>query len=149
MSAHASAGFSLPKIPGSVRRETVLEIDGETSSQLLTGLLMALPMAPNETTIRVRNLRSTPYIDMTLDVLRRFGIDVEHRDYKEFYVPGGQRYKLVDFTVEGDWSAAAFFLVAGAIAGRRENCGVAIQHTAVPQNLSRSDSSPKPPRAED
>lgn len=95
-----------------------LTIDGATSSQLLTGLLMALPLAEKETTVRVGNLRSTPYIDMTLAVMDRFGIDVDHRDYEEFYIPGGQRYTPAYFTVEGDWSSAACLLVAGAISGR-------------------------------
>jgi 3-phosphoshikimate 1-carboxyvinyltransferase len=93
-----------------------VDIDGSVSSQFLTGLLMALPLAERDTTVRVRNLRSIPYIDMTIAVMDRFGIDVDHRDYEEFYVPGAQSYKPTSFTIEGDWSAASCLLVAGAIA---------------------------------
>jgi 3-phosphoshikimate 1-carboxyvinyltransferase len=103
--------------PTELLRGGDIDLDGSISSQFLTGLLMALPLAGRDTTIRVSNLRSIPYIDMTIDVMDRFGIDVDHRDYEEFYVPGGQRYKPADFTIEGDWSAASCLLVAGATSG--------------------------------
>lgn len=92
-------------------------IDGSVSSQFLTGLLMALPLACGDTTIHVRELKSLPYIDMTLDTMDRFGIEIDHRDYKEFYVPGNQSYTPAAFEMEGDWSAASCLLVAGAVAG--------------------------------
>jgi 3-phosphoshikimate 1-carboxyvinyltransferase len=92
-------------------------IDGSVSSQLLTGLLMALPVAPGDSDIRVTNLKSKPYIDLTLEVLRSFGITVTREGYERFLIPGGQKYKPSDFTVEGDWSGGAFLLVAGAING--------------------------------
>jgi 3-phosphoshikimate 1-carboxyvinyltransferase len=94
-----------------------VEIDGSISSQFLTGLLMALPLAASDTTVRVAGLRSIPYIDMTIDVMDRFGIDIDHRDYEEFYVPGAQTYKPADMRIEGDWSAASCLLVAGATSG--------------------------------
>jgi 3-phosphoshikimate 1-carboxyvinyltransferase len=94
-----------------------VEIDGSISSQFLTGLLMALPLAARDTTIKVVGLRSIPYIDMTLDTMARFGIDVDHRSYEEFYIPGGQRYTPTEMTIEGDWSAASCLLVAGATSG--------------------------------
>jgi 3-phosphoshikimate 1-carboxyvinyltransferase len=94
-----------------------VEIDGSVSSQFLTGLLMALPLAADDTTVRVRGLKSIPYIDMTIAMMDRFGIDVDHRDYEEFYIPGGQRYTPARLTIEGDWSAASCLLVAGATAG--------------------------------
>lgn len=93
------------------------KIDGSISSQLLTGLLMALPLAPADSQIIALNLKSKPYIDMTLSVLEKFGISVSHNDYKLFSIPGKQSYKSVDFEVEGDWSGGAFLLVAGAING--------------------------------
>ncbi len=114
-----------------------IEIDGSLSSQFLTGLLLAYSAAPpnpsnggaldpdnNTITIRVKNLRSKPYINLTLDVMKKFGLLVpENKNYEEFIfnydakqIPplggGGAVY-----TVEGDWSGAAFLLVAGAIAG--------------------------------
>lgn len=92
-------------------------VDGSVSSQFVTGLLMALPMAAGETTFRVSEPVSIPYIDMTLDVLERFGIEVEHQDYGHFYVKGSQRYTPCEYRVEGDWSGASCILVAGAIAG--------------------------------
>ncbi len=94
-------------------------VDGSISSQFITGLLIALPMAKNDTTVEVHNAVSIPYIDMTLDTLERFGVEVMHNDgdYTEFYIEGNQEYKPVDYTIESDWSAAAFIMVAAAIAG--------------------------------
>lgn len=93
------------------------QVDGSVSSQFITGLLLALPMAPIDTTLRVERAVSTPYLDMTIDTAARFGVDIFHRDYREFYIPGGQCYRGIDLTIEGDWSAAAMLLVAGAVAG--------------------------------
>jgi len=93
-------------------------IDGSLSSQFLTGLLMAFASsATEEVHITVSNLTSKPYIDMTLEILSDFGFKVEHQNYKLFTVfpssPSGIKY----YKVEGDWSGAAFILVAGALAG--------------------------------
>lgn len=93
------------------------EVDGSVSSQFLTGLLLALPRAARDTTLHVRDAVSIPYLDMTLDTAARFGVEILHRDYEEFYIPGMQRYRGTCFAVEGDWSAAAMLLVAGATAG--------------------------------
>lgn len=92
-------------------------IDGSVSSQLLTGLLMALPVADSDSEIVVNNLKSKPYIDMTLQILKTFGITIHHEDYKIFRIPGKQKYVPADYSVEGDWSGAAFLIVAGAING--------------------------------
>ena len=94
------------------------EIDGSISSQLLTGLLMALPLAAGNSEIRVNNLKSKPYIDMTIQILKSFGISVENRDYSLFRIQGNQKYIPHSYTVEGDWSGGAFLLVAGAINGQ-------------------------------
>ena len=94
-----------------------IEVDGSVSSQFITGLLLALPRAERDTTLHVRNAVSTPYLDMTLDTAQRFGIEICQRDYEEFYIPGNQRYGTTYFSIEGDWSAAAMLLVAGATAG--------------------------------
>lgn len=93
------------------------EIDGSLSSQLLTGLLMSLPIAPYDSTIKVNNLKSKPYIDMTLGVIKDFGIDVSNENYIFFKVPGKQQYRPGIYEVEGDWSGGSFPLVAGAING--------------------------------
>lgn len=95
-----------------------IEVDGSVSSQFLTGLLMALPLAEEDTTIAVENAVSKPYLDMTIDMASKFGVKISHNDYKEFYVEGSQKYEAVDIAIEGDWSAAAMMLVAGAIAGK-------------------------------
>ena len=94
-----------------------IEVDGSVSSQFLTGLLMALPLAAEDTTIAVENAVSTPYLDMTIDLASKFGVNIQHNNYKEFYVEGGQKYEATDLAIEGDWSAAAMLLVAGAVAG--------------------------------
>jgi len=94
------------------------EIDGSISSQLLTGLLLALPLAVKDSEIKVNNLKSKPYIDMTIEILRSFGITIYHTDYKLFKMHGNQKYNPHDYTIEGDWSGGAFLLVAGAINGQ-------------------------------
>jgi len=93
------------------------EIDGSVSSQLLTGLLMALPVAAKNSEIKVVNLKSKPYIEMTLQVLDRFGIRIYRTGYSHFRIDGKQQYHARRFEVEGDWSAGALLLVAGAING--------------------------------
>lgn len=92
-------------------------VDGAVSSQFITGLLMALPLAAGDTTLDVTQVSSIPYIDMTLDVLAHFGIRAAHKDYRQFYVEGGQNYTPCEYRVEGDWSGASCLLVAGALAG--------------------------------
>lgn len=93
------------------------EVDGSVSSQFITGLLLSLPRAAGDTTLHVRGAVSAPYLDMTLDTAQRFGVELCQRDYEEFYIPGQQRYRATDLSIEGDWSAAAMLLVAGATAG--------------------------------
>lgn len=96
-----------------------ITVDGSISSQFITGLLIALPMASNDTTINVEGAVSTPYIDMTLKTLERFGVKVMYNegDYTQFYIEGNQQYEAIDYTIESDWSAAATIMVAAAIAG--------------------------------
>lgn len=97
-----------------------IEVDGSFSSQFITGLLLALPLAKEDTTLHVRSAVSTPYIDMTIDTAKRFGVEIMHHegDYSEFYIEGGQKYAPADLAIEGDWSGASTMLVAGAISGR-------------------------------
>lgn len=94
------------------------EIDGSVSSQLLTGLLMALPLTARDSVIKVNNLKSKPYIDMTIQILKSFGITIQNSDYNVFRIPGNQKYIPHVYTVEGDWSGGAFLLVAGAVNGQ-------------------------------
>jgi 3-phosphoshikimate 1-carboxyvinyltransferase len=97
-----------------------VEVDGSLSSQFLTGLLMAYAAVDaKDVTITVKDLKSKPYIDLTLAVLNDFGWEVEHQHHETFYFPGRKQglQGKIDYRVEGDWSGAAFLLVAGAIAG--------------------------------
>ena len=93
-------------------------IDGSLSSQILTGLMMALPLAEEDSEIEVIALRSKPYIDMTLKVINDFGVNINRVGYNYFKIQGGQHFKAQTYTVESDWSGSAFLLVAGAIMGK-------------------------------
>lgn len=112
----SSEGFLPLTIQGPIKGG-YCEIDGSISSQLLTGLLMALPMASGDSELRVKNLKSKPYIDMTLQILKSFGINIQNEGYELFNIKGSQTYIPQNYTVEGDWSGGAFLLVAGAING--------------------------------
>ena len=108
------------------------DISGAGGSQIISGL-MALPMADAPSTVYVSEPKSIPYMFITLDVLQKFGIRIgnemegdeeflQTRDWSyctglTFKVKGGQRYKAAELSLEGDWSSAANFLVAGAIFG--------------------------------
>lgn len=121
-----------------------IEVDGSLSSQFLTGLLMSYAAAnASDVTITVNNLTSKPYIDLTLQVMDHFGWHVENKNYKKFYfprqvvntsivgktLPAGIHGWDGAYTVEGDWSGAAFLLVAGAIAGNIVVKGLDINST--------------------
>lgn len=117
-------GFPPMEIKGPIKGGNI-GVDGSISSQFLTGLLMALPLCENNSKITVSNLKSKPYIRMTLDVLDHFGIKVNaDKSLREIQVDGNQKYKPCEFEIENDWSGAAFLLVAGAIAGRVELKGL-------------------------
>ncbi len=130
------------------------EISGKYGSQLISGLLMALPLGEKNSTVAVTDPKSIPYMFITLDVLKRFGIKIQNemsggRDFFEsdgdwslctemtFKVKAGQRYKAADFGLEGDWSAAANFLVAGAVFGKAEILG--LDTTSLQADLSIMD----------
>ncbi|MBN8664136.1 MAG: 3-phosphoshikimate 1-carboxyvinyltransferase [Chitinophagales bacterium] len=96
-----------------------IEVDGSLSSQFLTGLIMAYAGAGADgVTITVKELKSKPYIDLTLHVLSAFGSNVTHNDHEQFHFHGSKSIiQPATYTVEGDWSGGAFLLVAGALAG--------------------------------
>lgn len=88
---------------------------GDVSSQFVSGLLMALPLLDGDSDIRLTTiLESSPYVDMTIDVMEHFGVRIE-RCENGYLIPGRQTYKAASYTVEGDYSAGAYFLVAGAL----------------------------------
>lgn len=95
----------------------IFEVSGNVSSQYISGLLFALPLLKGDSQIILTTpLQSKEYVDMTIAVLMQFGIIID-RTEKGFFVKGGQRYLACDTEIEGDWSQAAFFLVAGALSG--------------------------------
>lgn len=98
-----------------------IEIDGSISSQFLTALLIASPMFKDDTTISIKGeLVSKPYIDITLDIMSKFGVEVINNSYQTFEIKANQSYRAVEsFMVEGDASSASYFLGAGAIKGGR------------------------------
>jgi 3-phosphoshikimate 1-carboxyvinyltransferase len=106
------------KIKGPLQPKDIT-IDGSLSSQFLTGLLFAFAKAATQpVTITVNNLKSKPYIDLTLQVMKHFGYEVENNNYESFLIkPINHQSDTINYTVEGDWSGAAFLLVAGAVAG--------------------------------
>lgn len=117
-----------------------VEIDGSGGSQLVSGLLAALPLCKKGCTVRLVNPKSIPYIFMTLDIMRQFGVNVdcemeggeefaESQDWSlceamTFTIPGGCSYKAADVNLEADWSAAANFMAAGAIFGKADIKGL-------------------------
>lgn len=92
------------------------DVEAYVSSQFLTGLLMSLPLAEGDTILHVEQPNSLPYLAVTVDLASKFRIRMEHNGFREFFIPGGQHYHPAKLHIEGDWSSAAFMLVAGAIA---------------------------------
>ncbi|MFD2166523.1 3-phosphoshikimate 1-carboxyvinyltransferase [Thalassotalea euphylliae] len=107
------------KIIGSPLSGDKVSIDGSISSQFLTAILMVAPLLRSDTEIVIEGeLVSKPYIDITLDIMARFGVNVENNNYQSFYVKANQSYMAVErYMVEGDASSASYFLAAGAIKG--------------------------------
>ncbi|MCH2224228.1 MAG: 3-phosphoshikimate 1-carboxyvinyltransferase [Crocinitomicaceae bacterium] len=92
-----------------------LEIDGSASSQFLSGLLMALPLAEKDSVLKAQSLKSIPYVQMTLNTLAKFGIEIEQENYEVFRIKGKQNYDCHGYSVESDWSSAGYWLVASAL----------------------------------
>jgi len=115
-------------------------VPGQGGSQLISGLLMALPLCDKDSVLHVSDPKSIPYMFITEDILKKFGVRIksemegdermiEDQDWAgcsqiSFSIKGGQHYKAADIDLEGDWSAAANFLVAGAIFGKAEVSGL-------------------------
>lgn len=101
------------------------EIQGDISSQFISGLLFSLPLLQGDSTIKIiGNLESKAYVDLTIDALRKFNIAIENHAYKAFHIKGSQRYKPHDYRVEGDFSQAAFWLVGGILGEEIESSGL-------------------------
>ena len=109
-------GYPPLEIEGPIRSGKY-SVDGSSGSQIVSGLLFVLPLLVGDSELTVSNQKSKHYIDLTLDVLKEFGIDIESNNYEHYRIKGSQKYKHCSLIIEGDWSGAAFMLVAGAIAG--------------------------------
>jgi 3-phosphoshikimate 1-carboxyvinyltransferase len=105
--------------PGNIRDAGKVRVNGEVSSQFLTALLMALPLTGRQTTIEVvGDLISKPYIEITLNLMARFGVQVRRTGWSSFTIPADSRFRSPgEIFVEGDASGASYFLAAGAIGG--------------------------------
>ncbi|HMO60515.1 MAG TPA: 3-phosphoshikimate 1-carboxyvinyltransferase [Ferruginibacter sp.] len=117
-----------------------ITIDGSLSSQFLTGLLFAFGKAATApVTITVSNLKSKPYIDLTLQVMQHFGYKVENKNFESFVVyPAAAAAGTITYTVEGDWSGGAFLLVAGAIAGSITVAGLDVFSTQADKAILKA-----------
>lgn len=136
-----------PLLPGRT------SLSGKNGSQLISGLLTALPLLPEDSVLEIREPKSIPYMFITLDVLRKFGIRIgsemegddeflESQDWGcctgiTFRIQGGQQYRAASFDIEGDWSAAANFLVAGAVFGKARLDG--LDTTSLQADISIMD----------
>jgi 3-phosphoshikimate 1-carboxyvinyltransferase len=114
-----SNGYPPIEIQGEKFSKSEVTIGGQESSQHISGLLMIAPCTEEGLRIKIADrLRSRPYIDITLDVMRAFGVEAVNSNYKEFLVKGGQRYQGKRYRIEGDYSSAAYFLAVSAIGGK-------------------------------
>jgi 3-phosphoshikimate 1-carboxyvinyltransferase len=97
----------------------IYKVPGDISSQFITGLMLALPLLKGDSRIIITTpLESKGYIDLTLEMLKKFSIEVENEEYKEFYIRGNQKFKPVSYRVEGDFSQSAFWFAAGILGGK-------------------------------
>ena len=105
--------------PATIHLEGPIRVRGDVSSQFLTALLMALPLAGQKAHLEVAgDLISKPYVEITLNLMQRFGVQVERSGWQSFEIAGGQRYLSPgNIRVEGDASAASYFLAAGVLGG--------------------------------
>jgi 3-phosphoshikimate 1-carboxyvinyltransferase len=107
-------GFLPIEVQGPLKGGTYT-VDGSQSSQYISGLLMALPLLNEPSELCVDNLASKPYVQMTLNTLENFGIQIQHDNFERFLIAGKQEYNPCFYQVEGDWSAASYWLVAAAL----------------------------------
>lgn len=121
-------GFLPARLSGRLKNGNY-EVNGNVSSQYITGLLMALASLEGDSAVVLKTpLQSKPYVDMTVKVLDDYGVKIKETDFG-YLVKGGQTFKKMDYIVEGDWSHSAFFLSAGAIGGDVTALGLDINST--------------------
>jgi 3-phosphoshikimate 1-carboxyvinyltransferase len=90
-------------------------VDGSASSQYISGLLIALSLLDQESVLIVENLNSQPYLKMTINSMKKFGIQIEQEGFRKFRIGGEQHFQACQYTVESDWSSASYWLVAAAL----------------------------------
>ena len=131
-------GFSFEKDSCSLKvgghlKPAIFSVPGDVSSQFISGLLFALPLLDGDSAILISPpLESRPYIDLTLQALRSFGVCAQWVDECTLHIPGNQRYRATDISVEGDWSGAAFFAALNAL-------GAAVQITGLNPDSLQGD----------
>lgn len=121
-------GFLPLKMSGQLKNGNY-EVNGDVSSQYITGLLLALANLEGDSAVVLKTkLQSKPYVDMTVKVMKDYGVDVTECAFG-YLIHGSQKFKVQDYIVEGDWSQAAFFLVAGALGGDVKVMGLDMNST--------------------
>lgn len=113
---YSNINGKLPLTVEGILNPGTFKIEGNVSSQFITGLLFVLPiLSGNSKIIITTEMESKGYIDLTLSILEQFSIEIENKNYREFIIKGNQKYKPLDYSVEGDFSQAAFWIVAGIL----------------------------------
>jgi 3-phosphoshikimate 1-carboxyvinyltransferase len=126
-------GYPPLKIKGPLLGGTC-KVKGDISSQFLSGLLIAAPLAERDVTIEVvSELVSRPYVDMTIQIMEKFGVKVIRNGYKKFIVKAGQKYLAKNFKIEGDASSASYFWGISALTGEK------IEITNIPKDSLQAD----------
>lgn len=129
-------GFLPVRVKGPLKGARV-EVDGSMSSQFISGLLMALPKSGDAGSLTVIDMKSGPYIQMTLQTLRKFGVVIENTG-SHFLVPGNQSYQATNYVIEGDWSSASYWLVAAAVGHQVSVSGLSMGSLQADKALLRA-----------
>ena len=134
LQVESNNGFLPVVIEGEITN-TSLSVNASDSSQFLSGLLISLSQRPFDSVVNVTALSSEPYIDLTLVVLKDFGVSIRHEDYKTFSIKGNQMMSPQKINIEGDWSGAANHLVGAAISGEITMKGLSINSNQADKNI--------------
>lgn len=110
-----SNGGKLPVSVSGTLKAGTYSVDGSESSQYISGLLIAFSQVEGTTTLKVENCTSKPYIDMTIHTLRSFGVQINEVEHAVYEIKGVQTIQQTDYTIDGDWSSASYWLVASAL----------------------------------
>lgn len=113
---YENSNGKLPLIVSGKLKGGQYNLSGKISSQFISGLLFALPLINNDSVISITdNMESVGYVDLTLQMLKKFNIEINNTDYREYKIQGNQKYKASSYSVEADYSQAAFYLTAKAL----------------------------------